>query len=160
MVTVAQKWVETLVGAEQTTLPGAAAAGRDVGPPLACTPLCSLRGGPQREVSALQKCSSCPCCACIYHDIKAKTISRVNTVNTLTLLSLHLGVLRVRSRACLLRSSRPPGRSLQRVLLGPQLSDQEAVQSVEPLEASVEEPAQGVYSVLGDRQGVAGGDAV
>ena len=31
---------------------------------------------------------------------------------------------------------------------------------MEPLEVPVEEPVQGLYSVLGDRQGLAGGDAV
>lgn len=61
--------------------------------------------------------------------------------------------------ACLLGSSQHLGQGLRRVLTAPELSDREAVQSAEPPEAPAGEPAQGVCSVLGDRQGVAGGDA-
>ena len=57
-------------------------------------------------------------------------------------------------------NNRPLGQQLHLVLLASELTDREAIQSVERFEPFVEECAQGFHPVLGERQGLAGGDAM
>jgi len=56
--------------------------------------------------------------------------------------------------------NQPLGQRLHLVLLATELTDQEAIQSGERFETFPEERAQGFYPVLGERQGLAGGDAM
>lgn len=56
--------------------------------------------------------------------------------------------------------NQPLGQRLHLVLLAGELTDQEAIQSDECFEPFLEECAQGLYPVLGERQGLAGGDAM